>query len=160
MQSAITTCLCYFPISVVANSLVLADISRAITSKTGCPVLLRDLMQCKSTVVVFDIYGDIDEHRLAVACGDVVGAVSVVDSMVSGEPDENHFVHIRPVWTHVATGLTPPEELMIHDTFEDVQTTQQRPSTPCSVLRRTGRCPCNNRTKHSSGLCWRHRLGN
>ena len=158
MQSAITTCLCYFPASVVANSLVLADISRAMTSETGCPVLFRDLVECKSTVVVFDIYGDIDEHRLAVACGEVVGAVSVVDSMVSGEPDECQFVHMRPVWTHVATGLTPPEELSIRDTFEDVRITQQRPSAPCGVLTRTG-CPCKNRTKHSCGLCWRHRLG-
>ena len=64
--------------------MVLADISRVMISETGCPILVRALVECKSTVL---LNGDINEHHLAVACGEVVGAVSVVDSMVSGEPD-------------------------------------------------------------------------
>jgi hypothetical protein len=150
--------LCYFANGIVATSLVLEDITRALAAKTGCPVLLRALVPCNSTVVVFDIYGEIDQDHVAIVGGEAVAAVSVVDAVVSGEPNEEQFVLIHPVWTHVATGVMPPDNLLLRDTSEDVRFKRQLPSVICGVMTRSG-YTCKNPTKHSSGLCWRHRPG-
>lgn len=158
LQSAITTWLYYFPGLIVANSLVLEDVIRALETSTGCPVIFRTILKCNSTAVVLDVYGDIDPTQLAEAGGSSFRAVSIIDALVPVEPDEEQLIHLHPKWTHVAAGVTPPLELSIPDTSEDVRVTRNRPIVLCGVMTRVKR-ECKNPTKHLSGLCWRHRLG-
>jgi hypothetical protein len=155
LQSAITTVFYYFTGTVSSNSLVLRDILRALTVESGYPVMLRTLVPCKSTVVVLDVFVDVDERSLIMACSKEVVASCVLDDDVTGEPDEGENVHVRPVWAHVATGVNPPEEILLSDSF---QTTPELPSVMCGATTRTNKL-CRLKTKHASGLCWRHRLG-
>lgn len=158
LQSAITTCLCYFTATLSPNSLILEDLYRAVTLETRCPVMFRTLVPCNSTVVVLDVYGDVDDNNLAAACGEAVAALCVMDADLIGEPDDGQVIHVRPVWTHVVTGVSPPDEVLIPDTSDDLQTSPLILSTVCGATTRTGNL-CRNTTKHASGSCWRHRMG-
>jgi hypothetical protein len=159
LQSAISTCLCYIITSITINSLLLENLRIAVSSKICCPVMFRTLVPHHSTVVVLDVYGDVDDNNLATACGEFVAASCVIDADLTGElDDDRHVIHVRPVWTHVVAGVDPPDEVLIPDTSEVHQASRLLLPVVCGATTRSGN-PCRNTTKHASGSCWRHRMG-
>lgn len=144
--------------TLTTNSLILEDISRAVTEETSCPVMFRALVPCNSTIVVLDVYGEVTDNSLTIACGGAVAALSVLDADFAEELDDTEYIHIRPAWTLIATGANPPDEILIRDTSEDLRTSKRRSREICGATTRTGNA-CKNVTRHISGSCWRHRMG-
>lgn len=130
-------------------------ICKRMTDALEVRIELRTLIPQCSTVLIYDAYGDFDIDQLvlhlphlpfnlvAVAVDDGEGIPSLLDNSM--------YVHIIPTWSCLVGDVIPPEELVIRDCHKNDIISE----CCCALTRKGGNC--QNRTRHESHFCWRHR---
>ena len=126
---------------------------------SGQPVKLKVVKPLYSTVVVLDIYGSIEKSELVSICPTAVTAIALDDGTTSSsnaELDDYGNVHVHPVWLSLSGNVHPPEDIVLEDCDANTCKDPSIASRLCNGHATNG-SNCMNRTRHCSGLCWRHR---
>ena len=144
----------YYAEVILENTRRTEEITETLTSKYGVQFQYRTLVPQLSTVLIFDVYGEIDIDKFPVNFPLNAQAVAVDNGDGDqSEPDLLGNVNVAPRWCRIAEGVKPPKDFPVKD-YRDILVVGD--CVPCCAHTRKNK-PCGNKTHDVSRFCWRHR---